>query len=535
MTAVKIESISPFCYALKFMKTQANFTQGIDYTNFKMHFFFLLGIVSLFFFSPEKCLLAQTPDPLLLTLSHAVKTAIKNNVGLQVEKESISLQLSAFDWEEAQFDPTLSFDLRADRTIRSSTSLIETGPSGTDRIVLENQRLNAGINQRLRSGGDLDVAFRQSRSSASFQQVNPALSGNLVLSFTQPLLQGSGHEVNESPIRIAKTDIELSQAVFESQVSSLVLNVSNAYWDLVFQLKNLAVQKKTLASAQQLLSSSRTKVEIGVLSPIEILVAEAGVASREEAVFIAQKGVGDTEDQLRVLLDLPELSRFNPPVIHPIDQPKELEQQIESTHLIELALSRRLEIRQNHLLLQNQALASKIAKNKLSPSFDFVGRFGLSGLGKDFSDEVDQLDSGTYNQWEAGFVFSFPIGNHAARADLQREKTRLRQTLLQRKKVIQQVTLETKEGLRRVRTNFQRIKATQRALKLAEEKLSAGNERFTLGLISSHDLLEFQDDLAEAKGNGLKAIIDYNKSLVNLEHVTGQLLSRYQIETVSFK
>lgn len=515
------------------MKNRSGFAQVIQCPPLKKHLFFLLGVLSLFVFHAERGLNAQTPQPLSLSLSNAVKTAIKNNVGLQVEKENIALQSSTFSWEEAQFDPRLSFDLRADRTIRSSTSLIETGPSGTNRIVLENQRLNVGMNQRLRSGGDLDFGFRQKRSSASFQQVNPTLSGNLVLSFSQPLLQGRGQEVTEAPIRIAKTDIEISQAVFESQISKLVLEVSNAYWNLVFQLKKLEVQQQTLASAKQLLASSRIKVDLGVFSPIEILVAEAGVASREEAVFIAKKGVGDTEDQLRVLLDLSELSKFNPPAIHPTDQPLELEQQIESSHLIELALTRRLEIRQNQLRLQNHALASKMAKNKLSPSLDFVGKLGLSGLGKDFSDEADQLDSGTFNQWEAGFVFSFPLGNHAARADLQREKTRMRQTLLQRKKVIQQVTLETKEGLRRVRTNFQRIRATQRARKLAEEKLSAGNERFTLGLISSQDLLVFQDDLADARGNELKAIIDYNKSLVNLEHVTGKLLDRYQIKTLS--
>ena len=54
-----------------------------------------------------------------------------------------------------------------------------------------------------------------------------------------------------------------------------------------------------------------------------------------------------------------------------------------------------------------------------------------------------------------------------------------------------------------------------------------------LGLISSHNLLEFQDDLANAQGNEFKAVIDYNKSLANLSHVAGTLHQQYQIETVS--
>ena len=468
-----------------------------------------------------------------LSLPEAVRVALKNNVGIQIEKENIRLQESSFFWEEAQFDPALSFDLRANKTIRSSSSLIETGPSGTERIVQENQRLNAGITQRFRSGGDAGLVLRQFRSSASFQGVNPTLNGDLVISFRQPLLKGFGREITEGPIRIANTQIEISQSVFEAQVTTLVLDVSNAYWDLVFQIKNLEVQRQNLKSAKQLLTSSREKVDMGLFAPIEILVAESGVASREEAVFIAEKGVRDTEDELRLLLNLPDQLTISPANIQPTDQPIEKEQSIDSNSLLHQAITLRPEMAENKLHLRNQSLFAKIAKNKVSPSLDLVGSVGLNGLGRDFSDEADQLESGRFNQWEAGFVLSFPIGNHAAWADVQKEKIKLKQAMFNEKRLIQQITLERKEGLRRVQTDFQRIEVTKRARRLAEEKYAAGNERFNLGLISSHNLLEFQDDLANAQGNELKAVIDYNKSLANLSHVTGALRQQYQIETVS--
>ncbi|MFQ5589428.1 MAG: TolC family protein, partial [Nitrospiria bacterium] len=342
-----------------------------------------------------------------------------------------------------------------------------------------------------------------------------------------------GREVTEGPLRIANTDIAITRSAFEAQVSTLILNVSQAYWDLVFQIKNLAVQRQTLESSRQLLAAIRTKVELGLLSPLEILVAQASVAAREEAVFIARKGVFDTEDQLRLLLNLPEQALFDPPAIQPTDPPTDQMQAFKAEGLLEAALQKRPELAQNRLLFQNQSLSAKIAKDKLSPSLDLVGRLGVNGLGRDFSDETEQLGQGSFHQWEAGLVLTFPLGNQAARADVQREKINIRQTLLKREMIIQQITLETKEGLRRVQTDFQRIKATRRARLLAEEKLAAGHERFELGLISSQDLLEFQDDLAKAKGSELKAVIDYNKSLVNLEDVSGALLARHQIETFS--
>ncbi len=476
---------------------------------------------------------AQSIPAQAFSLAQAVKMALINNIDIQVERENIRLQTTTFSREAAQFDPTLSFELYSNRSIRSSSSLIETGPSGTTRIIQENQRFEAGIQQRFRTGGSADLNFRQFRSSASFQSVNPTLNGDLVFSFTQPLLKDFGSEITEGPLRLANTNIAISQATFEAQVTRLILNVSTTYWDLVFQIKNLQVQQQTLASAKQLLISGQAKVALGLLPPIEILVAEAAVASREEAVFIAEKGVEDIEDVFRILLDLPEQHRVSPPPIQPTDRPQEQAQNADASVLLRTALTERPEIAENQLLLQNQRLSRTIAKNRLSPSLDLVGSLGLSGLGKDFPDETEQLTSGSFNRWEAGLVLSFPIGNRSARADLQREQIKLKQAMFDQKKRIQEITRETKEGLRRVKTDLQRIKATKRAQLLAKEKLSAGNERFKLGLLSSHDLLEFQDDLADAKGRALKAIIDYNKSLANLSHVTGTLGKKYQIETVS--
>jgi len=474
---------------------------------------------------------AEAPASISLSLNQAIDIAFMNNIDIQVERENIHISRFSYLIEAAQFDASLSFDARSNRTIRSSTSGIETGPSGTDQIVQENQRLSAGLHQRFRWGGDYDLNLGQSRSKASFQTLNPTINGTLIFSFTQPLLNGFGREITEVPLRIAQGQIAVSESAFQTQVMNMILGVGNAYWDLVFQLKNLEVQKQNRESAKQLLDSVRAKVNSGVLAPIEVLVAESGVASLGEAVLIAEKAVRDTEDQLRLLLNFPDQSLGKPPVIQPSEPPIETEKTIDEETVLNWALAQRPELKGNKHLLQNQALSVKRASDLLAPSLDLVGNVGLNGLGSDFSSETDQLTSGSFHQWEAGLVLSFPLGNRSARAALKREKAELSKTALTQQKIAQEIANETKEGIRRVRTDFQRIATTRRARLLAAEKLTAGNERFHLGLISSHDLLEFQDDLAEAKGKELKALTDYNKSLINLEKVTGTLLSRYRIET----
>ncbi len=477
--------------------------------------------------------LAKVLPAMPLSLAEAIEQSLENNVDIHIERENIRRQGFALFLEKAKFDATLSLDARSNRSVRSSTSGIETGPSGTSRIIRENQQINAGLNQRFPWGGDYDLTLGQFRSKASFQTVNPTLSSNLIFSFTQPLLQGYGKEINETPLRIAQTSERISQAAFQSQLMAIILEVGVAYWDLVFQLNNLEVAQQTGQSAAQVLDAIREKVKIGLLAPIEILVAESALAAREEAIVIAKKDVQDTEDKLRLLMNLPEQSLLKPPALHPSDQATTSREAIDEEALLRWAISQRPELKEKQLLLDNLSLSVKLAEDRLAPSLDLVGNVGLNGLGSNFPNQTEQLSSGSFYQWEAGLVLSLPIGNREARARLQIEKVALKQEILERKKQVQTILKETKEGLRRVSTDFRRIASTGRAQRLAEEKLKSGNERFDLGLLSSHDLLEFQDDLAGAKGKALKALTDYNKSLINLEKVSGRLLSRYGIKTVS--
>ena len=50
---------------------------------------------------------------------------------------------------------------------------------------------------------------------------------------------------------------------------------------------------------------NKTLVEVGKLPSVEVLRAMAGVASREEAVILAENAVRDAEDLLRNTLALP--------------------------------------------------------------------------------------------------------------------------------------------------------------------------------------------------------------------------------------
>ena len=62
----------------------------------------------------------------------------------------------------------------------------------------------------------------------------------------------------------------------------------NAYFDLIGALEGYKVSLQSLQLAQESLKNNQTKVEVGTLAPIDIIEAEAEVASNEEAVINAE-------------------------------------------------------------------------------------------------------------------------------------------------------------------------------------------------------------------------------------------------------
>ncbi|MBI3358708.1 MAG: TolC family protein [Nitrospirae bacterium] len=493
----------------------------------KAYFLFLPHI---FIFGFFLSVVAAAEEPTPLSLKEAIQIALQNNSELQSGQEDIVLRDAALQIEASQFDPSLRMNANLKQSMRESTAFAETGLTGN---LFEQKDVQIGLGWKtpLRWGGTTDLTLSQIKTDASFQRTNPTYQADLAVKWTQPLLQGFGEKITQGPLVIAKRQRDISLLTLRSRVMDVVLKIVSLYWELIFQAENLVVQKNSLNLAQQLLEFNQTKVRLGLLAPIEILVAESSVASREEAVIVAEKEVRDVEDQLGNLIGLWGFSKPVSGRILAADRPVSDEIRLDPDDLLKSALASRPEIVVAEDNIKNGNLSIEIAENQLRPSLDFVGVLGPSGIGGHVSDSLDQLASRDFYRWEVGLLLGVSIGNKAATATVRKEKAGQQKLRLEKEKVISQIKLDVREGDRRVKSDFERIKATRRALDLSKQQLSSGEERFHLGLLSSHDIIEFQNDVAIAEGHSLRAIIDYNKSLANIYRVTGTLLEQYSIET----
>jgi len=94
--------------------------------------------------------------------------------------------------------------------------------------------------------------------------------------------------LNNRTIRIAKNNLKAADYVFRQQLLNTVANVVQLYWNLVASNRNVDVKKRALEVSQKLYDDNKKQVEIGTLAPIEIVRAEAQVASDQQALVAGE-------------------------------------------------------------------------------------------------------------------------------------------------------------------------------------------------------------------------------------------------------
>ena len=474
-----------------------------------------------------------------IALVDAVLRALEANLDISISRKTKESRVADIIAEQAKFDPTLSLNGQYNRTVQPLNRPVFGGTNQDLNEILKfdqrNHSLTLDVTQNLMTGANYDLNYSPSRSNVN-QDVapgflfNPAYTGGLVFTLTQPLLRNFGTDVNRTFIQVARNNAKVEEQVFLDRVLTVIATVEQNFWELVFVNENLKVAESALKAAQELLSTNRAKAKAGVMSIVDVLQAEAAVASRVEQVLVAEKAIRDQEDQFRRLLNPSEEELRQDIRLTPLDKPSQTLEAISPEETIDVALERRPEILQARKNLDTADVNVKFAKNQMLPNLSFQGTSGLAGLGKDGGDMVSKNFSGDFYNYGAGLVLSYPLGNRSAISQFNKRQLEGQNARSSLTSVRQQVIVSVREAVRRVQTDFKRIETTRSARIMAEKQLQAERERLNVGLSTTRFVLDFQRDLATAQGNELRAVVDYNKSLSNLARNKATTLERYSIQ-----
>ena len=459
-----------------------------------------------------------------LSLRDSITLALRNNLDIQVEGFNPRITTQALIGQTAVYDPSAFLELtRSDNRAPTASSF----DSLRGRQFSDLWDFNAGIRQRILTGGTYELRFNNEYFNTTL--LDSTHSSRFGLTLTQPLLRNFGFEANETNIRIASNNQSISVETLRLRVSTVVTQVQNAYFDLIFAIQNLDVARQSLKLAQDLVALNRARVRAGVAAPVEVTQAEAQQAARVQDVINGEKLVQDAGDTLKVVMNLPISGSWSQE-IQPTDAPTDAVTSINLDESIQKALENRYEYKSAKLDITNKDLSVRLNRNGLLPDLSFTGSVFSNGAATTYGGNIAEMGSSHFLSYSVGVILTVPLGNRAAQSTYIQSKLTLDQAKTALKNLELQIVQQVRAAVRTVETNAKRIDANRAARVLAEEQLRVEQRRLEAGVTTTFNVLQFQRDLSAAQANEIQAITDYNKSLANLDNTLGTVLEKNRIE-----
>ncbi|MGE4053233.1 MAG: TolC family protein [Vicinamibacterales bacterium] len=485
---------------------------------------------------------AASSDVRRLSVDDAVSLALEQNLGIQIEQLSPQIEDLAIAQSRASWAPLFSSSLGNSSTDNPATN---TFAGGQDKVTNRQFDSAFGLSQLLPTGGDYNISWNNTRSTTTnfFNTFNPQLRSNISFNVAQPLLRNFRIDDVRQRVEIAERVRESADVNLQATITQTVRNVKNAYWDLSFAMNNMAAQRQSLQLAERLLADNERRVQVGTMAPIDIVEAQSEVARNQEAVIVAEAAIRQAEDRLRALIYDPASPDFWTLSIEPTDFAPFVEQAVDVNGAVQRAIENRSDIRQARNGLQQNDVTIRYLQNQSLPDVIAQASYNAIGIGgsrlapvtdipvggavpdrtvisrQSFASVISDIFGNAYPSWTFALQIGYPIGTSTSEANLARARLQQSQAERQLANLQLQITTEVRDAARQVQTNEQRVASARAARELAERRLEAEEKKFAAGIQTSFFVFQAQRDLAQARTNEVRAISDYNKSLVDLEAV----------------
>jgi outer membrane protein TolC len=461
------------------------------------------------------------------SLKDCIDHALSENLNLQSFNLSIQSTELSIVQAESFFDPSLSLNVNRDKSVRPNYFTYYN----VNSIESNSNRMNMTLGQNLSTGSNWGIGLYNTLSESNIE-TEKNYTSNLGVQFIQPLMKGFGKKLNRSNIYFAQLMTESAKDNLEMNAIDLVYNVQRAYWDLVFSRETLEIREISLAQADSLLAYNEKGLSLGILTESDVLEAKSQVVNRQQEILDQKNFIKNSEDILRRLLNMTseddmsfEIVTTDAPEIVPID--------IDEDNVLESALRLRPDYKIARRALEQNELSIAIAKNSTLPSLDLNAQYNLNSSGTTVSKDLKDLGNTDAYGWQLGLTLSYPLKNRSAKADYEMKQIEMKRAVLALEDVESLIRTEISAGIRNVNTSREMIEVAKLSVDVNELKLKMEEERFRNKLSTSYYVLLFQSDLATAKNQYNKALVDYTMAVVEFQRASGILLEKMNISIVA--
>ncbi len=487
---------------------------------------------------------------LYLTEQDAIEMALANNLDINVARHGKLRSYWDISLQKAAYDPIAAMSYNWHQTTTPTSSILQGGEFLRDTTG----SFNLSYSQPFSTGTSLDVSFTGSRYKTSnfFAGYNPSINTRMQVLLRQDLLKGFWNHAAEFEISISRNNNRISDEAFRQEATEVIVGVQSTFWALSAASESLEVAEKAMELAEIVNDQNRIRLEAGSISELEMAQTAAELASRREALIRARYSHLDLQDQLIKLITNLENPRTLNAGIVPMGTEKVPDMHEGSYEdLLAEAFENRPEMKTVEINLENLDIRYRQSRDNLKPSLSVVAGYERYGLGgpriiRDYSngflnppivdqiegglnESMDQLFSGDYKGYVAGFDFRIPIKNSAAKARNAQAQIALNQGRMREASARQMISLEVRHALNQIEMNRARIEAAEAAVSAGEKRMEAENARFEAGMGTTRELIEAQRDLLAATATRVEASSSLATSIALLDKAIGRTFTRFNI------
>jgi outer membrane protein len=450
------------------------------------------------------------------------------------------------------FDPvvtgTLSLDSRRLPVNNPLTSGTGTASTSAAFLGTHSEIANLGYAQGFGTGTNLGLSLATTRSSSTSAAVffNPAVQTTASISLTQQLLNGFSRLANERYIRMAILTKKSVDYAFAQTLITDITAVEDDYWELVFGRGNVDVQQRAVDLAQRLYEDNQRQVQVGTLAPIEIVRAEAQLATAQQALISARTAQLQQQTVLMSVITknptAPELRNVEIVPTETVQNPPQIET-MTLTDAVNEALAKRPDVQEARVAIDGDNLNIKATRNALLPilSLSAVATgVGLNGMSKTlapggFTDAAGNALTGNSPEYFAQLALTLPIRNRVAQADSARSQLAERQDQARLQQAINNVAVDVQNAQITLEQDRAALVAAQKTRELQEQTLDADQRRLQVGASTIFIVVTDQQLLAVAAAAEVRAGVNLVEALVNFQRAMGRTLEANNITIADAK
>ena len=493
-----------------------------------------------------------------ITLAEAIGKVLDNDRDLEVAR--IAAQESVFNVNGAKgyYDPILGLNAYRLRSVTPVASLLGGSASGklTQKELYADPQVSGNF-PFLGGTYKLDFSSARQSSDSTFVTLNPQFPSALNLNLTQPLWRGLRFDQNRYRLQVSRKNVQLSNEQLRQRVIETVTQAIQAYWELDYAYRNLAVQIEAVRLAEQQDLSNRRQVKQGILAPVDVIQTQTQISTFQQNVFTAQSGLTRAENVLKQLILPARQDALWGTALVPVTPLTANAETPDLSAALKEALATRPEIAESKVNVELNTLDTRLNREQARPQINAVAQLSAQGLSGHtipfvaspilqqfgitsgalptifpggYTQSLNNIYNGRFPTVQLGVQMSLPIRNRTALAQVAVGLAEGKRLAAQQEAVSMAVEADVRNSLQALVAARSTLDSAESASKFAEEQYTSEQRQFQAGTSSVFLVLQRQTDLIAARSREIRARADVGSAMADLDRATARTLIAQKID-----